>query len=71
MSNERMALDASELKLARYIVTGLTIVLLGFSACGIAAYDSDVRAAKAKASVPGYTGCDHHCGTSPLVVESQ
>lgn len=63
--------DDSELKLAKYIVTGLTIVLLGFSACGIASFESDVRAVKAKAAAPGYTGCDNHCGTTALQVEQR
>lgn len=65
-----MTLDESELKLAKYIVTGLTIVFLGFSACGVVSYDSDVRVAKAKAAAPGYTGCDNHCGTTALQVET-
>jgi hypothetical protein len=66
-----MSFDASELSLARYIVTGLTIVFLGFSACGISSFESDVRVAKAKAAAPGYTGCDNHCGTTALQVESK
>lgn len=57
--------------MARYVVTGLTIVLLGFSACGAFTYDSDVRVAKAKAAAPGYTGCDNHCGTSTLEVTTK
>jgi hypothetical protein len=63
--------DASELRMAKYIVTGLTIVLLGFSACGIAGFESDVRVAKVKAAAPGYTGCDNHCGTTALQIESK
>jgi hypothetical protein len=66
-----MNYDPSELKLAKYIVTGLTIVLLGFSACGISGFESDVRVAKAKATVPSYTGCDHHCGNASLEIEQK
>ena len=65
-----MTFDESELKLTRYIVTGLTIAFLGFAGCGVSAYEADVRMQQARATIPGYTGCDHHCGSTSVEIEA-
>ena len=59
------------MKLARYIVTGITVALLGMSGCEVSHKLSELAIAKARTQIPGYTGCDHHCGNAVLQLEKE